>query len=280
VLCRDLQVSRSAYYQWRQAAESRLARARAEELLLAEITLVHAGSRGTYGAPRVHAQLRRAGRVVNRKKVERVMRENRICGITRRTGRRSLTRQEKDARFAPDRIGRDFTVPAPGMRLVGDVTYIPTDEGWLYLAGWLDLATRELIGWATGEHHDAALTRAALAMARERGDLRAGCVVHSDRGGEYTDADLKKDIHEYGYVQSMGRTGSCYDNAASESLWAVIKCEIGSKRWPDRASARAALFEYIEVFYNRQRLRKYPQWGYLTPLEARQRHRHGQTLAA
>jgi transposase InsO family protein len=273
-------VSRSAYYQWHEQAAARLARMRAEEALLAEITLVHVASRGAYGSPRVHAQLRRRGHLVNRKKVERIMRENHITGITRRTGRRCLTRQERSARFAPDLIGRDFTARAPGTRLVGDVTYIPTDEGWLYLAGWLDLATRELIGWAVSEHHDAALTRAALAMARRRGQLRGGCVVHSDRGGEYTADDLRKDIHEYGYVQSMGRTGSCYDNAASESLWAVIKCEIGAHRWPTRASARAALFEYIEVFYNRQRLRKYPEWGYLTPLEARQRFRPGHTLAA
>lgn len=148
------------------------------------------------------------------------------------------------------------------------------------MAGWLDLATRELVGWAAGEHHDAQPTRAAPAIARDRGALQPGCIIHSDRGGEYTDTDFKKDIHEYGYMQSMGRTGSCYDNAAGESLWAVIKSEIGTTRWPDRAAARAALFEYIEIFYNRQRLRKHPEWGYLTPHEARQRFRHGHSLAA
>jgi putative transposase len=129
-LCRDLQVSRSAYYQWHEQAAARLARIRAEEALLAEIALVHAASRGAYGVPRVHAQLRRHGHLVNRKKVERIMRENHITGITRRTGRRCLTRQERSARFAPD-----FTARVPGTRLVGDVTYIPTDEGWLFWPG-------------------------------------------------------------------------------------------------------------------------------------------------
>lgn len=280
VLCRDLEISRSAYYRWCAGAEARRERARDRELLVAEVTLIWIGSRRTYGVPRVHAELRRRGRVVNRKKLERLMRENRIIGCHRRRGRRSLTKQEKAARFAPDLIGRDFTAKQPGQRLVGDVTYIPTADGWLYLAGWIDLATKELIGWSMGAAHDAALVGAALEMAHQRGDLRTGCVIHSDRGGEYTAQEFKEKIAEYGYTQSMGRTGSCYDNAVAESHWAVIKTEIGTRLWPDRASARADLFEFIEVFYNRQRLRRYPDWGYLTPLEARQHYRQRQTQAA
>lgn len=280
VLCRDLEISRSAYYRWRAEAEARRARGRAKELLVAEITLIWVGSRQTYGVPRIHAELRRRGRAVNRKKLEKLMRENGIVGCHRRRGRRSLTKQEKAARFAPDLIGRDFTAKRPGERLVGDVTYIPTADGWLYLAGWIDLATKEVIGWSMGEQHDAALVTAALEMARQRGGLREGCVVHSDRGGEYTAREFREKIAVYGYTQSMGRTGSCYDNAVAESHWAVIKTEIGTRFWPDRASARADLFEFIEVFYNRQRLRRYPDWGYLTPLEARQRYRQGQTLVA
>jgi len=280
VLCRDLDISRSAYYQWTAEAASRRERARSRELLVAQITLVWLGSRCSYGAPRVHAELRRRGNAVSRKRIERLMREHGIAGHTRRRGRRSLTKQEKAARFAPDLIGRDFTAKAPGERLVGDVTYIPTADGWLYLAGWIDLATKELIGWSTGERHDAALVTAALEMARERGALRAGCVVHSDRGGEYTAREFKEKITEYGYRQSMGRTGSCYDNAVAESHWAVIKTEIGTRNWPDRTSARTDLFEFIEVFYNRRRIRRYPAWGYLTPLEARQRFHQGITLVA
>lgn len=280
MLCRDLEVSRSAYYQYLADAAARRTRLRERELLLAEITLIWIGSRRSYGAPRIHAELRRRGHAVNRKKVEKLMREHGIAGHTRRRGRRCLTKQEKAARFAPDLIGRDFTAARPGVRLVGDVTYISTADGWLYLAGWIDLATKELIGWSMGDHHDAGLVAAALEMARERGDLQPGCIVHSDRGGEYTAQDFKDKITEFGYRQSMGRTGSCYDNAVAESHWAVIKTEIGTRDWPDRAAARADLFEYIEVFYNRQRLRRYPDWGYLTPLEARQRYHQGHVLAA
>ena len=280
MLCRDLEISRSAYYQWLAQAAARLARARATELLVAEITLIWVGSRRTYGVPRVHAELRRRGRVINRKRIEQLMREHQIVGCHRRRGRRSLTQQEKAARFAPDLIGRDFCADRPGQRLVGDVTYIPTEDGWLYLAGWIDLATRELIGWSMGERHDAALVTAALEMARQRGDLRTGCIIHSDRGGEYTAQGFKDKITEYGYTQSMGATGSCYDNAVAESHWAVIKNEIGTKLWPNRASARADLFDYIEVFYNRQRLRRFPEWGYLTPLEARERYHQAHALVA
>ncbi|WP_169739797.1 IS3 family transposase [Actinospica robiniae] len=280
LLCGVLGVSRNAYYDWVAAAAARLARVRAEELLVAEIVLIHLGSRGAYGSPRVHAELVRRGHRVNRKRVERLMRDHSIAGFTRRRGRRCLTKQDHAARFAPDLIGRDFTARAPGERLVGDVTCIPTGEGFLYLAGWVDLATKEVIGWSMGEHHDGALVGAALEMARARGRLRPGCVVHSDRGGEYTGSGFRGLIARCGYRQSMGRTGSCYDNAVAESHWALIKTEIGVREWPDRASARAALFEYIEVFYNRKRLRKYPGWGYLTPLEARQRYGQVLNLAA
>lgn len=279
-LCALLGVSTSAYYEWAGKAVVRLARLRAEELLVAEIALIHAASRGAYGSPRVHAELQRRGHRINRKKVERLMREHRIAGFTRRTGRRCLTRQQRGARFAPDLIGRDFTAERPGTRLVGDVTYIPTEQGFLYLAGWVDLATKEIIGWSMGAHHDGALVTRALEMAHQRGGLLPGCVIHSDRGGEYTDAGFKNMIEHYGYRQSMGRTGSCFDNAAAESHWALIKTEIGAREWPDHASARVALFEYIEVFYHRQRLRKYPTWGYLTPLEARERYRQALNLAA
>ena len=279
-LCRDLEISRSAYYQWLAEAVARRERARARELLVAEITLIWIGSRRTYGVPRIHAELRRRGRTVNRKKIERLMRENGITGCHRRRGRKSLTKQEKAARFAPDLIGRDFTAKQPGERLVGDVTYIPTADGWLYLAGWIDLATKELIGWSMGERHDSALVGAALEMANQRGGLQKGCIVHSDRGGEYTAREFKEKIAEYGYTQSMGRTGSCYDNAVAESHWAVIKTEIGTRFWPGRTQARADLFDFIEVFYNRQRIRRYPEWGYLTPHEARQRYHQGHVLVA
>ncbi|MGW2395634.1 IS3 family transposase [Kitasatospora sp. NPDC001664] len=212
---------------------------------------------------------------MNHKRVERLMRERGIAGITRRR-RRSLTRPDHQARPAPDLIGRDFAATRPGTRLVGDITYLPTGQGWLYLACWLDLATREVVGYAMAEHHRADLVVDALHMAHARGRLESGRVAHNDRGSEYTSTQFRTAATQLGILASTGRTGSCYDNAPAESFWALLEAEIGTHEWPDRATARADVFAYIETFYNRRRLRRHPAWGYLTPHETRQRH----TLAA
>ncbi|WP_405015632.1 IS3 family transposase [Kitasatospora sp. NBC_01539] len=278
-LCRTLGISRSAYYARRAAEPVRRVRRRAEDLLVSEIRVLHAGSRGAYGAPRVHAALVRAGRVVNRKRVERLMRENDIVGVTRRR-RRGLTRQAKRAVFAADLIGRDFTAPRPGVRLVGDMTELVTLEGKLYLATCIDLATREVIGWAMADHHRAELPVTALRMAAGRGQLEVGCIMHTDRGSEYTSGQFRQAIRELRMRQSMGRVGSCYDNAAAESWFALLKAEIGTSVWATRAEARADVFRFIEVEYNRTRLRRHPELGYLTPLETRARLRHDFTPAA
>ncbi|WP_033257441.1 IS3 family transposase [Kitasatospora phosalacinea] len=275
LLCRILGVPRSSFYAWADGEEARRRRRRADDALAHEITVVHLASRGAYGVPRVHAELRRLGHEVNRKRIERLMREHGIAGITRRR-RRSLTRPDKQARPAPDLLGRDFTADRPGTRLVGDITYLLTEEGWLYLACWLDLATREVVGYAMADHHRADLVVDALQMAHGRGRLEPDCIAHSDRGSEYTSAQFRSEATRLGMRASTGRTGSCYDNAAAESFWAVLKAEIGARIWPDRATARGEVFSFIETFYNRRRLRKHPSWGYLTPHETRQRH----TLAA
>ncbi|MCL7369665.1 IS3 family transposase [Streptomyces ardesiacus] len=276
-LCRLLKVARSSFYAWLAAAKSRAERRAADQALVHEITLIHVGSRQTYGVPCVHAELRRLGRRVNRKRVARLMREHGIQGVTRRR-RRSLTRPDKKARPAPDLIGRDFHAEVPGTKLVGDITALPTAEGWLYLACWLDLATREVVGYSMADHHRADLVVDALVMAHGRGGLQPGCVIHSDRGSEYTSTRFRHRIRELDLRQSCGRTGSCFDNAAAESFWALLKEEIGTRVWPNRATARADIFDFIETFYNRRRLRRHKVFGYLTPVETRQRHRH--TLAA
>ncbi|WP_329293258.1 IS3 family transposase [Streptomyces sp. NBC_01455] len=276
-LCRLLNVARSSFYAWQAAAKGRAARKAADEALAHEITVIHVASRHTYGVPRIHAELRRLGRSVNRKRVARVMRERGIQGAHRRR-RRSLTRPDKKARPAPDLIGRDFHAERPGTKLVGDITFLPTAEGWLYLACWLDLATREVVGYAMADHHRASLVVDAVKMAHGRGGLHPGCITHSDRGSEYTSAEFRREISELGLRQSCGRTGSCFDNAAAESFWALLKEEIGTRTWPDRATARAEAFAFIETFYNRRRLRKHKVFGYLTPSETRQRHQH--TLTA
>ncbi|MFE2424100.1 IS3 family transposase [Streptomyces hokutonensis] len=276
-LCRLLKVARSSFYAWLAAQKTRAARQAADAALTHEITVIHLASRGTYGVPRVHAELRRLGRSVNHKRVARLMREHGIQGAHRRR-RRSLTRPDKKARPAPDLIGRDFHADVPGTKLVGDITFLPTAEGWLYLACWLDLATREVVGYAMADHHRAEFVVDALNMAHGRAGLKPGCVIHSDRGSEYTSAQFRYHISELGLRQSCGRTGSCFDNAAAESFWALLKEEIGTRIWPDRATARAEVFNFVETFYNRRRLRKHKTFGYLTPAETRQRHQH--TLAA
>ncbi|MFI5987739.1 DDE-type integrase/transposase/recombinase [Streptomyces sp. NPDC051555] len=153
-------------------------------------------------------------------------------------------------------------------------------EGWLYLASWLDLATREIIGYSMADHHRADLVVDALDMAAALGRLEPGCVIHSDCESEYISSQLRTRLAELEYRQSMGRTGSCFDDAAAESFWAVLKEEIGTRFWPDRATARADIFDFIETFYNRRRLRKHIHWGYLTPHETRLRYRQDQALAA
>ncbi|MFJ1730859.1 IS3 family transposase [Streptomyces sp. NPDC088254] len=272
LLCRLLKVARSSFYAWMAGEQARAARRAADDALAHEITVLHIASRCTYGVPRVHAELRRLDRRVNRKRVERIMRERDIAGVTRRK-RRSLTRPAKKAVAAHDLIGRDFTADAPGRKLVGCITCIPTDEGWLYLATWLDLAAREIVGYSMADHYRASLVVDALAMAAGRSDLQPGCIVHSDRGAEYTADELRWEVRRLGLRQSMGRTGSCYDNAAAESFFALLKAETGTPRWPDRTTARAEILTFIETFCNRKRLRRHPVWGHPTPLEAATRAR-------
>ncbi|GAA2566271.1 MULTISPECIES: IS3 family transposase [Streptomyces] len=197
LLCRLLKVARSSFCAWAEGEAARRRRQEADDALAHEITALHVASKHTYGAPRIHAGLVRPGRQVNHKRVERIMRERGITGVTRRR-RRSLTRSAKRAVPAPDLIGRDFTAPVPGVKLVGDITFIPTEQGWLYLATWLDLATREVVGYAMADHHRASLAVDALTMAAGRGDLQPGCIAHSDRGSEYTSEELRCHIKELG----------------------------------------------------------------------------------
>lgn len=274
-----LQVGRSAYYAYLAARPSARARQTADDELADEIRKIHATSRGAYGAPRITAALRRQGRRISRKRVERIMRERDIRGVTRRK-RRGLTRPDAKAAPSPDLIGRDFTAAVPGTKLVSDITYLPTLAGWWYLATVIDLATREVIGYAMADHHRAELVVDALKMAAGRGRLEPGCIAHSDRGSEYTSREYRTLIRDLQLRQSMGRTGSCYDNAAAESFFALLKAEIGTIVWESHAAARTDIFRFIEVEYNRTRLRKHPQYGYVTPLETRALATHDLTPAA
>lgn len=183
-LCRVLAVPRrQGYYEWLAGQPARQQRAQAEDQVAAEIRAIHGEHRGVYGSPRVAAELRRRGRPVNRKRVERIMRERGITGVTRRR-RRSLTKPDTTAAPAPDLIGRDFTAPKPGLRLVGDITYLPTLEGWLYLATTIDLYNREIVGYAMAEHMRTDLVSDAVDLAHRRGLVRPQAIFHSDRGSQ------------------------------------------------------------------------------------------------
>ncbi len=204
------------------------------------------------------------------------MRERHIVGVTRRR-RRSLTKQDMTATAAPDLIGRDFTAPAPGQRLVGDITYLPTQEGWLYLATTIDLFNREVVGHAMAEHMRAELVCDAVALAHRRGLVDPDAVFHSDRGAQYTSAEFGNTLKALRIRPSMGRVGSCYDNAVAESFFASLKAEIGTRVWATRAEARRAVFAYL-TYYNRHRL--HSTLKHRTPYEARLCYRQPIALAA
>jgi transposase InsO family protein len=276
-LCRVLAVKRrQGYYVWLAGEPARQARAEADEELVAQIRAIHGEHRGNYGSPRITDELRRHGRRVNRKRVERLMRERRIVGLTRRR-RRSLTKHDQAATPAPDLIGRDFTSAAPGQRLVGDITYLPTQEGWLYLATVVDLFNREVIGHAMAEHMRAELVCGAVQLAHGRGLVDVNAIFHSDRGSQYSSAQFRTTLGQLRMRPSMGRVGSCYDNAVAESFFATLKNEIGTKVWATRAEARRAVFAYI-AYYNRRRL--HSTLKRQTPYEARTCYRQPAALAA
>ena len=251
VLCRVLQVARSGYYAWARRGVS--ARVQADEALSAQIAAVHARSRRTYGAPRIHAALRAQGTRCARKRVARLMRAAGLVGCHRR--RRARTTIADPAHTpAPNLVARDFTAPAPDCLWLGDITYLPTREGWHYLAVLLDAYSRRVIGWAMADHLRTELALDALAMALQARRPPAGLVHHTDRGCQYTAATYRAALAVVGATASMSRSGDCLDNAMAESFFATLKAELVEDRvWPTHAAARTAVFEWLEVWYNRQR---------------------------
>ncbi|MFI1386337.1 IS3 family transposase [Embleya sp. NPDC020886] len=222
----------------------------------------HRASRGGYGAPRVHAVLIRGGDRVGRRRVARLMREAGLEGRHRRRGRRT-TVPDPHAAARPDLVGRDFR-PGPaaaGTRWCGDITYLATDQGWLF-----DIATRKVVGWATADHLRTELVADALRDAVHRQRPPAGAIFHSDRGCQYTSREFALLASEFGIRLSVGRTGQCWDNALAESFFATLKNDLGAdRRWPSRAAARADVFEYVESWYNLRRL--HSSLDYRSPVE-------------
>ncbi|MFF7191425.1 IS3 family transposase [Streptomyces sp. NPDC008222] len=267
-MCRALKVSRSGYYAWLAARPASERREREEREPITEIRKIHHRSRRAHGAPRVTAALRRAGRRINEKKVARLMRKHGLQGVTRRK-RRGLTRPDKKAAPAPGpdrpRLHRGQAGHQAGLR-----RRLPAHARQLVVPPTvIDLAAREVIGYAMADHHRAELVVDALAMAAGRGRLRPGRITHSDRGSEYTSSEYRSLVRKLEVRQSMGRTGSCYNNTAAESFFGLTKAEIGTTVWPSHEAARADVFRFIEVEYNLTRLRKHPEYGYVTPVQTR-----------
>ncbi len=264
--CALLSVSRSAYYQWSTHIPS--ARARQDAQLDVRIRRIHHESRGTYGAPRVHRQLRREGIRCGRKRVARLMSR---CGLAGRSRRRFKTTTIADPAaetVATDRLGRAFE-PASlelDQAWVGDITYLRTWEGWCYLATVIDLASRRVVGFAIADHMRASLVCDALKMALIARRPQAGLIFHSDRGSQYTSSAFRALLASSALVQSLSRPRQCWDNAVAESFFATLKTELVYRQsWPTRHAARLAVFEFIEVFYNRRRL--HSALGYHSPAE-------------
>jgi transposase InsO family protein len=274
-MCRLLGVPRSSFYAWRCRAETATAARRRE--LAAQVRRVFGAGRGAYGCRRVAAQLNREGHPCSVGLVAALMREAGLRACQPRAYKRTTLPGEQPV-TSPDLISRDFTAQAPGTRLVGDITYLRTGEGWLYLATVIDLATKMVTGWQLAEHMRASLVTDALAMAITHGHLAPGAIFHSDKGAQYTSAAFARFCQDHGVRTSTGRTGVCWDNAAAESFFGTLKNEMYYRQsFPDRARARFAVADYIEVFYNRQRL--HSALGYRTPSEALTDHQNAATAA-
>ena len=264
VLCDALGVSPAGYYAWRTRPESR--RSAANRDLVDDIQQVYREAYGRYGSPRIHAELRAQGRGASRGRIERLMRRHGVRAIMARPRRVRTTDSRHDFPIAPNLIERNFTASAPNRIWLADITYVETDQGWLYLATVLDLYSRRIVGWAMCDHMRADLPLAALRMAISGQRPGAGLIHHSDRGVQYASAEYRKALRSAGFQASMSRRADCYDNAPMESFFHTLKTElVHHRKYATRAEATRDIFAYIEGFYNRTR--RHSAIGYISPIE-------------
>ncbi len=273
MLCRLLHVSRSGFYAWLSRPPS--PRAVADGVLTVQIRRAFDDNRKVYGAPRIHAELAEAGVHVGRKRVARLMRAADLVGCHRRKRSFSITRQDPQADAAPDRVDRRFVATAPNQLWVADVTYVPTVQGWLYLACVTDVFSRLVIGWSMASHRKTDLVVDAVTMAvHRRGRHVVGVIHHSDRGGEYSSHALERELRRHGALASMGSVADCYDNALAESVFATLECELFDQqpygRFATRREAKLAVFDYLETFYNTRR--RHSALGQISPATFEARH--------
>jgi putative transposase len=262
-MCEQLEVSRSGFYAWRERPES--AHQQEDTQLAEEVAQAHYDSRGTYGSPRVHAELQAQGRKVSRKRVARLMGEQKLAARRRRRSVRTTDSNHRHP-VAPNVLERDFSPSQPNSTWATDITYVWTSEGWLYLAVVLDLFSRRVVGWSMSEHIDTPLVLGALEMALQGRQPPKGLIHHSDRGSQYASTEYQRALASRGLQCSMSRKGNCWDNAVAESFFSSLKMElVYLTQFATRHQAHLAIFEYIEVFYNRRR--RHSSLGYLSPLE-------------
>jgi transposase InsO family protein len=262
-MCRVLEVKRSSYYAWRRRAPSR--RAQANQALVQRIHQIHRESDQTYGSPRIQLALQHEGERCGRKRIARLMHQERLVGVVRGKYQPQTTQRAAEALPAPNRLNQDFRATAPNQKWVSDFTYLRTAAGWLFLAVILDLFSRKVVGWAMSTQMDQALVQKAWEMAVQTRHPGPGLLHHSDQGRQYTAAEYQAALRAVQAQVSMSRVGNCYDNAVAESFFATLKSEC---QWSGRASpeqVRGRVFEYIEGWYNRKRL--HSALGYHSPVE-------------
>ena len=275
-MCEWMGVSTSGYYDWRKRPQSAAARRR--QLLEIKIEALFKANNAEYGYRRIHAELVRGGEAVDDETVRKIMRDLGLVPCQPRPWRYSLTEQDGQAGPIPDLVNRDFSADRPGGKMVGDITYIDTWEGWVYLATVIDCATRKIVGWAMDDNYKTPLISRAIEMAARNLDLPEDAVFHSDRGSNYTSGEFGKKLKELGIKQSVGRTGICYDNALSESVNGTLKNELVYRTaYKTRKAAVDDIAQWIELRYNRTRL--HSTLGYRTPQEVLDEYLNGQEAA-
>jgi len=262
-MCKLLKVSRSGYHAWVNRPESR--RSRENRSLEAKIRVLHSASHGIYGAPRIHQDLIDDGIPCGKNRVARIMRKADIRSRTKKKFK-ATTNSKHNFPVAPNRLNQKFKVDAPDITWVGDITYVHTNEGWLYLAVLLDLFNREVVGWSTSSRLTRQLAIDALQMALGRRNPGNDLMHHSDQGSQYASTDYQKILKDHGVTCSMSRKGNCYDNAVAESFFGSLKSEwVNHNRYATRSEAAQSIFYYIEIFYNRKR--RHSSIDYVTPQE-------------
>lgn len=261
-MCRVIGASRSGYYRWRRQTKGK--RQKENEKILMEIRESHKNSRRAYGSPRITGDLQAKGIICGENRVARLMKINGIAGKAKKKFK-ATTNSKHNLPVAENLLNQNFEVEKPNTTWVSDITYIWTLEGWLYLAVILDLYSRQVVGWAMSDRLTSDFVIKALYQAIGRRKPGGECIFHSDRGVQYASADFRDAINSHGFIQSMSRKGNCYDNAVAESFFHTLKIEhVYDYRYETRAEARQSIFEYIEMFYNRQR--RHSALGYRSPV--------------